>query len=175
MVESHQGKNSFSWRSMLSVNKFWENHSLTGFASVEYQYEDEDYLYLTGKFDEPVLIQNLSSVKNVTNTKEMNKSNFMGIVFQAEYGYKGKYYLSGSVRTDGSSRFGGNNKWGTFGSVGVAYNMKNEAFLENAGWIDILKLRATYGRVGNANFGSSFSHYTVYQNAQYNYANKNPT
>ena len=92
-------------------------------------------------------------MKNVTNTKEMNKSNFMGIVFQAEYGYKGKYYLSGSVRTDGSSRFGGNNKWGTFGSVGVAYNMKNEAFLENAGWIDILKLRATYGRVGNANFG----------------------
>ena len=175
MVESHQGKNSFSWRSMLSVNKFWENHSLTGFASVEYQYEDEDYLYLTGKFDEPVLIQNLSSVKNVTNTKEMNKSNFMGIVFQAEYGYKGKYYLSGSVRTDGSSRFGGNNKWGTFGSVGVAYYMKNEAFLENAGWIDILKLRATYGRVGNANFGSSFSHYTVYQNAQYNYANKYPT
>ena len=36
----------------------------------------------------------------------MSKSNFMGIVFQAEYGYKGKYYVSGSVRTDGSSRFG---------------------------------------------------------------------
>lgn len=175
MEESHQGRNSFSWRSMLSVNKFWENHSLTGFASVEYQYEDEDFIYLTGEFDEPVLIQNLSSVKNIKNRKEMNKSNFMGIVFQAEYGYRGKYYLSGSVRTDGSSRFGGNNKWGTFGSVGIAYNMKNEVFLKSVEWIDILKLRTTYGRVGNANFGSSFSHYTVYQNAQYDYANKYPT
>ena len=175
MTESHQKRNSYSWRSMLSVNKYWENHSLTGFASVEYQYEDYDEIYLTGKFDEPVLIQNLSSVKKVTNTKEMDKSNFMGIVFQAEYGFRGKYYISGSVRTDGSSRFGGNNKWGTFGSVGLAYNMKNESFLENVGWMDILKLRATYGKVGNANFGSSFSHYTVYKNAQSNYADKYPT
>lgn len=174
LAESHSLANSVSWRSMLSVNKFWEEHSLTGFVSVEGQYEDYDYTHLKGTFKEPLLIKNLASVNNVIPRKSMEKSNFMGIVLQAEYGYKGKYYVSGSIRTDGSSRFGGNNKWGTFGSVGFAYNIKNEGFLANIGWIDILKWRGTYGRVGNANFGSSYSHYTVYENAQYAYADKYP-
>ena len=175
LYETSSKRKSFSWRSMLSVNKFWENHSLTGFASVEYQYEDYDYTNIRGEFEESLLIENLASIDKGEPKKDMSKSNFMGIVFQAEYGYKGKYYVSGSVRTDGSSRFGGNNKWGTFGSVGLAYNMKNESFMENVGWLDILKLRATYGKVGNANFGSSFSHYTVYKNGSYNYADKYPT
>ena len=174
LTEDHSLANSFSWRSMLSVNKFWEKHSVTGFVSVEGQYEDYNSTRLSGQFEDPLLIKNLASVSEVQPSKSMEKSNFMGIVLQAEYGYKGKYYVSGSVRTDGSSRFGGNNKWGTFGSVGMAYNIKNESFMENTGWVDILKLRATYGRVGNANFGSSYSHYTVYENAYYAYANKYP-
>ncbi|HJA14799.1 MAG TPA: SusC/RagA family TonB-linked outer membrane protein [Candidatus Butyricimonas faecavium] len=174
LTESHSLANSVSWRSMLGVNKFWDNHSITGFISVEGSYEDSDYTHLSGTFKDPLMVKNLASMSNVKPTKSMEKSNFMGVVVQAEYGYQGKYYVSGSIRTDGSSRFGGNNKWGTFGSVGIAYNMKNEKFLDDLGWIDILKWRATYGRVGNANFGSSYSHYTVYENAQFAYADKYP-
>ena len=122
---------------MVFVNNGLENHSLTGFASVEYQYEDYDYTNIRGEFEESLLIENLASIDKGEPEKDMSKSNFMGIVFQAEYGYKGKYYVSGSVRTDGSSRFYKDNRWGKFWSVGASWRISNEACMENAnGWFD---------------------------------------
>lgn len=174
--ESHSLMNDLSVRNMLVLDKDFGDHSLNGFASMEYQYDDSEYSSASGNLTEELKIKNLTSLgsKVKVNTGK-DKSNFLGFVFQMEYGFKHRYFLSGSVRTDGSSRFGGENKWGTFGSVGIAWNMKNEKFLYEAGWLSRMKLRATYGKVGNANFGSSFSHYTVYSNNYTNYADKYPT
>jgi hypothetical protein len=66
------------------------------------------------------------------------------------YDYKSKYYISGSVRTDGNSRFSRESRWGTFWSVGGGWNINKENFLGNVNWIDLLKLRSSYGVVGNA-------------------------
>ncbi|RYY52738.1 MAG: SusC/RagA family TonB-linked outer membrane protein [Chitinophagaceae bacterium] len=65
------------------------------------------------------------------------------------YGYKGKYYVSGVVRRDGSSRFGYDNRWATFGSVGVNWVISDENFMSNILWMDLLKLRLSYGTNGN--------------------------
>jgi TonB-linked SusC/RagA family outer membrane protein len=63
------------------------------------------------------------------------------------YTYKDKYTLSASVRTDGSSHL--TQKYSTFPSVGLAWNIKKESFLEKSGLFADLKLRASYGVTGN--------------------------
>lgn len=65
-----------------------------------------------------------------------------------DYNYDKKYILSASVRRDGSSRFGPNNKYGYFYSGSAAWNIANEAFMEDSAFGD-LKLRASYGTSGN--------------------------
>lgn len=66
---------------------------------------------------------------------------------QINYDYLDKYYFTGSVRRDGSSRFV-NDKWGTFGSVGAAWVVSNEDFL-NSDFLTFFKLKASYGITGD--------------------------
>jgi len=70
------------------------------------------------------------------------------------YEYANKYLFTGTLRRDGSSRFGENNKWGTFPSASVAWRISNEKFLQNASFINDLKIRAGYGVTGNQNIGN---------------------
>ncbi len=67
---------------------------------------------------------------------------------QVNYNYKDTYFLSASIRTDGSSRFL-RDKWGTFGSVGVSWIASNEDFLSSSDLISYLKLKASYGVIGD--------------------------
>lgn len=76
---------------------------------------------------------------------------FFGV---ARYNYDNKYYLQASLRTDGSSRFGSKNRWGTFWSVGASWNIHKEHFMDNVEFINMLKLRGSYGISGNFNIGN---------------------
>lgn len=73
---------------------------------------------------------------------------------QLNYDYADTYFLSGTIRRDGSSRFL-NNKWGTFGSVGAAWVLSNEDFLSDASFIEFLKLKTSYGLIGDQ--GNTYS------------------
>jgi len=66
------------------------------------------------------------------------------------YDFAGKYNLTASLRTDGNSRFSKDARWGNFGSVGVGWNLDKEKFLDNVNWVNVLKLRSSYGVVGVA-------------------------
>ena len=70
------------------------------------------------------------------------------------YDFKNRYYISGSIRTDGSSRFASDNRWGTFYSVGASWRITEESFMKSTkSWLDNLKIKASYGEVGNDNVG----------------------
>ncbi|SNQ43790.1 SusC/RagA family TonB-linked outer membrane protein [Cellulophaga lytica] len=75
---------------------------------------------------------------------------------QVNYNFDNKYYLTGSIRRDGSSRFA-NNKWGTFGSVGASWVASQEDFMNNVDFINFLKLKASYGLVGDEAGASHYS------------------
>jgi TonB-dependent starch-binding outer membrane protein SusC len=60
-----------------------------------------------------------------------------------------KYMITGTVRRDGSSKFPDGNKYGVFPSAALAWRIKNESFLKDVSFLDDLKLRASWGRVGN--------------------------
>ncbi|MGO1596344.1 MAG: SusC/RagA family TonB-linked outer membrane protein [Sphingobacterium sp.] len=65
------------------------------------------------------------------------------------YTYKNRYLLTGSFRADGSARFGPENRFGYFPSIALAWKLQEENFLQNAVWINDLKIRASYGAIGN--------------------------
>ncbi|KAA9041182.1 SusC/RagA family TonB-linked outer membrane protein [Ginsengibacter hankyongi] len=77
---------------------------------------------------------------------------------RVNYGYKNKYLLQGSLRRDGGSVFGTNNQWGYFPSVGAAWRISQEGFMQNQSFINELKLRGSYGVTGNS---QGFGAYTA--------------
>ena len=78
-----------------------------------------------------------------------------GYFTRARYNYNDTYFAEASFRRDGSSIFHADHRWGNFWSVGIGWMLSNEAFLKNVSWLDRLKLRFSYGQVGNDNFDSS--------------------
>ena len=73
-------------------------------------------------------------------------ASFMG---RLRYDYNGKYLFNASLRSDGSSRLAKGHKWGTFLSAGAAWRLSSEKWLQNVDWLSNLKLRLSYGEVGN--------------------------
>lgn len=77
------------------------------------------------------------------------EATLIGFIGRVNYSYNEKYLLTANIRRDGSSRFGGNNRWGVFPAFSVGWRLKQEAFLQNATFLDDLKLRIGYGVTGN--------------------------
>lgn len=73
---------------------------------------------------------------------------------QARYNYKEKYFIHGTIRGDGSSRFAKGHRWGLFGSVGLAWLMSNEDFMQDVDLLRNFKIRASWGVLGNQEIGT---------------------
>lgn len=78
------------------------------------------------------------------------------------YDYDTRYGLTLSIRRDGSSRFLEENRWGTFYAIGGRWNLDNEDFLSDSDFLSTLKLRASYGKVGNKNVAFPTDYYVGY-------------
>ncbi len=78
-----------------------------------------------------------------------NKRGIVSAVGRIEYDYDNKYYFTVSGRADGSTVFGRNNKWAYFPAANIGWNIHRENFMQNIEQINNLKLRFSYGSVGN--------------------------
>jgi TonB-linked SusC/RagA family outer membrane protein len=85
------------------------------------------------------------------DTDESGKVYYVG---RLGYNYDSKYILTLTVRRDGSSKFTGDNKWGTFPSASFAWNAHNEEFLKSNDLFNVIKLRLSYGELGNDRIGT---------------------
>ena len=83
-------------------------------------------------------------------------SSLEGYFSRLNYNYDNKYYISGSIRRDGSSIFQTDRRWGTFYSVGASWRIDQENFIKDISWINQLKLRGSYGEVGNDDLNDSY-------------------
>ena len=101
-----------------------------------------------------------------TSGKQLASSttNYMtqGILARAQYNYDERYFVSGSFRRDASSRFHKDHRWGNFGSVGAAWLISNEGFMSDVDWVNMLKLKASYGVQGNDNLRSYYPYADQY-------------
>ncbi|NJO92541.1 MAG: SusC/RagA family TonB-linked outer membrane protein, partial [Chloroflexia bacterium] len=85
------------------------------------------------------------------NDVYMPDDKLMSFFGRANYDFLGRYLISATLRADGSSKFAKANRWGYFPSVSVAWRISDETFMENVPLLNDLKLRASYGTVGNNN------------------------
>ncbi len=114
----------------------------------------------------------ISEFDNFSQTSDLsghtNEAATEGYFARINYNYKDKYYLSASARRDGSSRIAPNVRWGNFYSVGGSWRMDQEDFIKNIKFIDALKLRASWGQVGQDNLGDPYlwqARYSILPNA----------
>ena len=84
---------------------------------------------------------------------------------RVNYAYKGKYLASVSFRADGSSKFAKNNKWGYFPSAALGWRISEEDFMKDISWLDMLKLKGSWGTLGNQNLDTAYPAEPLLENA----------
>lgn len=111
--------------------------------------EDEDFWYIQPSYiiDEANNINMLSSILNGVDPNQY--FNMMSYLGRAVYSYDDKYTVTLTLRRDGSSKFAEGNRWGTFPSLAFGWNMDREVFMQDITWLDNLKLRGSWGKIGN--------------------------
>lgn len=92
----------------------------------------------------------------ITTSTRATKSQWSmaSMISRLKYDFDGKYFVTATFRRDGSSRFGANAKWGNFPSAAIGWRVSQEGFMQNIKAISELKLRASYGVVGNDQIGN---------------------
>lgn len=86
-----------------------------------------------------------------------------GLLARLQYDLFDRYFFNATYRFEGSSRFSAQNRWGHFGSIGAAWLINREGFMDSATWIDELKLKASWGTQGNDQIGSGVQSYLTYE------------
>ncbi len=110
----------------------------------------------------PILSLDLAGSQFAVQSPSESLFRFASAFSRVNYSYKDKYLLEGSIRQDGSSRFGPGNRKGTFGGGSLGWIVSEENFLrDNVSFINFLKLRASYGIIGNAELPGDFSYISL--------------
>jgi len=154
----------------LTYDKKWADHSLTVLLG---QTAQRNKLYAinadalnvpyTSEGDLYLALGDAAS-RNIVDRGEL--STFASYFARVNYGYKNKYLINASVRRDGASQFfGSNNVWGNFPSIGAGWVISNEDFMKDQKIFSNLKLRGSWGKVGNAGVPFNPSTQTVDQSA----------
>ncbi len=144
----------FNWinENILTYKKSFGQHDVafTGVAS----YQESDFESILGQaqnFPGDQIRRISAGSVRVQASSSGSSWGLIGYIGRINYAYKGRYLFSASLRRDGSSRFGENRRWGTFPSISGAWRLKEENFLSNVKFLSDLKIRASYGKAGNAN------------------------
>src|SRR5690606_14111597 len=128
----------------LSFDTRWNSESGTGFSELG----DLDYYdYL-----DYAIASNRS-----TNSYRYPTNELQSFFARAAFNYADRYLLTGTIRRDGSTKFGENNKYANFPSLAFAWNVSNEAFMQDSEHISNLKVRLGWGQTGNQEFPSGAS------------------
>lgn len=153
---------SFSRTDLYTVNAYlnWKNtfaevHNLSAMVGTQYNYKLYDYTIVNAKNILPSL-DVINGTGNITLAKPDGKDGpekweeaQMSYFSRLNYNYKSKYLLEGNFRYDGSSKFQSGNRWSFFGGVSGGWRISEETFMKNLNVVDELKLRVSYGTVGN--------------------------
>ena len=145
-----------------SSNTSWEIQNTLTYSRI---FNKHDFNVVLGQSTEAYDAYSISATKTGWPTEEIstlnvattptaastNRSRRTGasIFGRISYSYMDKYLLTATVRRDGSSRFGANNKWGTFPALSAGWKINEESFLKDIAWMNLLKIRAAWGKSGN--------------------------
>jgi len=170
LIETRNENISWVWSNYFNYNKtFADNSSLSFTLGQEAQRGYGNGISITA-YNVPLdaSLQYASASRSTGNVVRSSQydgslSSYFG---RANYNFRDRYLLTGTLRFDQTSKFLGPVRTGTFPSVGVAWNVSNESFLKDVSYLSVLKLRASYGQVGNQNAAPNYGYASVARNNQ---------
>ena len=163
-VSIRQNVENLSWlneNTLTYAKTLWDDHKfelLGGYTNQYFRQESTQVQADTYADDRLPTIQgaiNIARGSTVSGVQEWSLTSYLA---RLNYNFKGKYLFNAAIRSDGSSRFGANNRWGTFPSLGAGWVVSDEAFMSDLPAVTFLKLRGSWGIIGNNNLGN----YTSY-------------
>lgn len=158
MSEGSTISSSYQLFGTLSYNKKLRDHEFSAMVGADQSEADSRNIFLS-KFTQLVagvdefwaFSNDLSSIAQITDViRNPQYTQFAkrSYITRADYSFKGKYFLEYTGRFDASSNFSPENRWGFFPTVGLGWKVSDESFMRNIDFINSLKLRATFGQVG---------------------------
>lgn len=139
--------------SYATFDKEFGIHHLTAMAGYSYEsYESRSSdLAAVGFVNESLANENLAAgdPEKYQISNSLYATKLISGLFRVNYTLAGKYLATFTARADGSSKFGADNKWAFFPSGALSWKINEEDFLSDVSWIDLIKLRASYGISGN--------------------------
>lgn len=157
----------FNTQQLLNWAHGYGQHNVSALIGHEYFRNNQTQLYgsKTVFYDYDTNAELDGLLTNNSSGSSKSVYNVEGYFARAMYDYAGRYYLSASYRRDGSSTFAPDYRWGNFWSLGGAWIISKERFMAaTEGWIDMLKVKVSYGSQGNDGIG------TYRYTDNYNYA-----
>lgn len=140
-----------------------EVHDITVLAGVTQQLKENDFLKGGRQSLNPLNIPDDPDFwylgigsNDVTRTNDGGAEDqaFLSFLFRLNYSFRNKYLVNASFRRDGTSKFSPTNRWGNFPSVGIGWIVTEESFLQTQNLVQFLKLKASWGRLGNDKVGN---------------------
>ncbi|MBK0378446.1 SusC/RagA family TonB-linked outer membrane protein [Mucilaginibacter segetis] len=130
-----------------------EKHNIEALAGYTYQKYSFENSSINGSQFPDDNIEWINAATTRIGNVGASQSSLISYIGRLNYNYDRKYLVSFAFRRDGSSKFGSNNKYGNFPSVSLGWVASDENFIKNIKPISFLKIRASYGKVGNNNIG----------------------
>ncbi len=141
----------YTMENLLSYNTSFGEHNFTAvfLQSAADQRLESSAIRGTGVPYESALWNNLGLTTIESYGSNFSEFQLLSYMARVNYSFKGKYLFQASMRWDGSSRLAEGNKWYSFPGVSAGWRIKDEGFMSGVNFISELKLRASYGKVGN--------------------------
>ena len=150
----------FTWENIVKYNRSFGEHRLdfTGLYSRQSHDFERAVTGASGFVTDDLLWYNpnagASPILPSRGGLPKNEWDLVSYMARLNYNYQEKYYLTATIRRDGYSGFAANRKYGDFPSAALAWRLSEEVFMGGADWLDDLKIRASYGTVGNQAVGT---------------------
>jgi len=154
---------SQTFTNTLTYDKTLGEHHINVLGGMEaYRYHDTYVEAQSRGFTFPGLTELAYGSTPSVATSNSGDERLVSYFSRLNYDYGEKYHISLSVRADGSSKFADSSRWGTFYSIGGAWNLNKENFLSKINALSDLKLRASYGTTGNRSLPGYFPYLGLY-------------
>ena len=165
LIETRSQNVSWVWSNYANYNKtFGDNSSISATLGQEAQRGFGNGISVTG-YNVPAetSLQYISASRSSNNAVRSSQydAGLLSYFGRANYNFRDKYLITGTLRFDQTSKFLQDVRTGTFPSVGAAWNISNEAFMKDLPALSALKLRASYGAVGNQNAAPNYGYASV--------------
>jgi len=152
---------NFTFDNVLTFDKKIEKHAFSLMAGSSYTYTNwnQSYQSVSNYADASVQTLNYGNKVDIWGTgTQANESKMLSYIGRATYNYDGKYLLTTNLRYDGSSKLNPNHRWDFFPSLSAAWRISSENFMKNLDWLDDMKIRVGWGRVGSQGGISNYSY-----------------